>query len=297
MNTGMIKTESQALIYVAEDQKFFVRNGLKLTAKDYESGSAAINAMMKGDIDAALTTEYPIVRKAFQKEQISIIGANVEFIAFCIVGRKDRGIVKVGDLKGKKIGLVRQGIGPFYLGRFLDFNGMSIRDVTLVDVVAAHWTDAMISGNVDAVVAFQPYINQIRNRLSNNIFIWPAQIGQQAFGVISCRNDWIRQHPEAIKRFLKSLAQAEDYTLKNPGETRVILQRRLNLDQSYLVSIWPDYRFHLSLSQRLIVAMKDEAQWMINNKLTSEKEIPDFVNYIYTEGLKTVKPEAVRIIR
>ena len=42
---------------------------------------------------------------------------------------------------------------------------------------------------------------------------------------------------------------------------------------------------------------KDEAQWMIKNNLTIEKSIPDFVNYIYVDGLKAVKPEAVSIIR
>ncbi len=43
--------------------------------------------------------------------------------------------------------------------------------------------------------------------------------------------------------------------------------------------------------------MKDEAEWMINNNLTMENAIPDFTGYIYTDGLKTVKPAGVTIIR
>jgi hypothetical protein len=31
--------------------------------------------------------------------------------------------------------------------------------------------------------------------------------------------------------------------------------------------------------------------------MTREKEVPDFMNYIYVDGLKAVKPEAVNIIR
>jgi len=45
------------------------------------------------------------------------------------------------------------------------------------------------------------------------------------------------------------------------------------------------------------MAMKDQAQWMMNTGLTNEKEIPNFVNYIYIDGLRAVKPEAVGIIR
>jgi NitT/TauT family transport system substrate-binding protein len=43
--------------------------------------------------------------------------------------------------------------------------------------------------------------------------------------------------------------------------------------------------------------MEDEARWMIKNNLTTEKTVPDFLKYIYIDGLKAVKPEAVNIIR
>lgn len=36
---------------------------------------------------------------------------------------------------------------------------------------------------------------------------------------------------------------------------------------------------------------------MINNNLTREKQVPDFLNYICVDGLKAVKREAVNIIR
>jgi NitT/TauT family transport system substrate-binding protein len=42
--------------------------------------------------------------------------------------------------------------------------------------------------------------------------------------------------------------------------------------------------------------MNDEAHWIINNDLTIEKEIPDFLDYIYMDGLEAVKPNAVNII-
>jgi NitT/TauT family transport system substrate-binding protein len=61
--------------------------------------------------------------------------------------------------------------------------------------------------------------------------------------------------------------------------------------------VWPQYTRSLSLDQPLITAMEDETRWMISNNLTTEKQVPDFLNYIYEDGLKAVKPEAVKIIR
>ena len=43
--------------------------------------------------------------------------------------------------------------------------------------------------------------------------------------------------------------------------------------------------------------MEDEAGRAIKSNLIRERTIPDFTNYIYLDGLKAVKPEAVNIIR
>ncbi len=36
---------------------------------------------------------------------------------------------------------------------------------------------------------------------------------------------------------------------------------------------------------------------MISNNLTTEKQVPDFLNFIYEDALKAIKPESVNIIR
>jgi NitT/TauT family transport system substrate-binding protein len=43
--------------------------------------------------------------------------------------------------------------------------------------------------------------------------------------------------------------------------------------------------------------MRAEASWMIKNRMTTEKEVPNFVQYIYVDGLKAAKPETVNIMR
>jgi hypothetical protein len=46
-----------------------------------------------------------------------------------------------------------------------------------------------------------------------------------------------------------------------------------------------------------VLAMEDEARWMIANNLTNAKTIPDFGNYISTDSLDAVNPGSVNIIR
>ncbi len=53
----------------------------------------------------------------------------------------------------------------------------------------------------------------------------------------------------------------------------------------------------LMLDQSLVVAMEDEARWMISNNRTTEMMVPNFLEYIHLDGLKSVKPAEVNIIR
>jgi NitT/TauT family transport system substrate-binding protein len=294
---GTAPIELNALIYVADEYRFFTNNGVQVVFKDYDTGVAAVDGLLKREVDMALTTEFVIVGKSLQKQDVLDLATIDKSMLFYIIARTDRGIKTAADLKGKRIGVPRQTITGFYLGRMLELNGMRIQQVTLVDTKASDPAGAVAGGEVDAVVTWEPYVTQIRQELGNGVIIWPAQSGQVSFWSLVSTPGWINQHPNLVREFLKSLAQAEEYIIHHPAETKTILQKRLKLNDTYMTTVWSQNQFSLSLDQALILAMEDEARWMIKNNLTREKQIPDFLNYIYVDGLKAVKPEAVNIIR
>ena len=75
------------------------------------------------------------------------------------------------------------------------------------------------------------------------------------------------------------------------------MQRRLGLDPGYMEAVWQQNQFTLSLDQSLVLAMEDEARWMIANNLTDATSVPDFRDYLYPDCLEAVKPGSVNIIR
>ena len=294
---GATPIELNALIYVADEHRFFTNNGVRAVFKDYDTGVAAVDGLLKGEVDIALTTEFVLVGKSLQKHDLLDLATIDKSMLFYIIARTDRGIKTTTDLKGKRIGVPRQTITEFYLGRMLELNGMRLQQVTMVDTKASDPAGAIAGGNVDAIVTWEPHVTQIRHQMGNTVIIWPAQSGQVSFWSVASTPGWIKQHPDLVSRFLRSLAQTEEYIIQNPAEAKAILQKRLKLDDTYIATVWSQNQFSLSLDQALILAMEDEARWMIKNNLTSEKQIPDFVNYIYLDGLKAVKPEAVKIIQ
>lgn len=290
--------ESTAMLWIADDQQFFSENGFNVTLRKYDSGVAALDGMMNGEADLVLgANEFPLVGKAFQKAKIRTIGSVAKSEFIYLVGRKDRGIEQVADLQGKRVGTTFRTIAEFHLGRFLELNGLRMQDIIPVDVrTPEEWVSAVVDGDIDAIVTAQPYANSARDRLGANAIMWPAQSHQPLYTQVIATEEWITKHPELIIRFLRSMLQAEDYLIHSPAEAKAIVQRRLNLDAEYMDTVWSQNQYSLSLDQSLILAMEDEARWMIANNLTGETQMPDFLDYLYLDGLLTVKPNAVNII-
>lgn len=290
--------ESCALFLIAEERQFFTRNGLKLTLLRSDSGADALDDMLEGKADLAVSvSDFPLARKVLQGAPACAVASidRAEFIY--IVARRDRGIEKPSDLKGKRIGTAAGSIAEFHLGRFLSLHNLEMKDITYVSVKTPPETaNSVADGSLDAVVAAQPYADRARDRLGENAVVWPAQSSQSLYALVVSTDEWIKGHPEHIIRFLRALVEAEEYTSAHPAEARAIVQRSLGFDPGYMESVWRQNQFSLNLDQSLIAAMEDEARWMIKNRLTSAKQVPDFLDYIYIDGLKAVKPEAVGII-
>jgi NitT/TauT family transport system substrate-binding protein len=298
LTIATVPTDINAMLYVAEAQNFFAANGLQVTLKeDYDSGATATTGMLNGEADVATASEFLIVRHAFNKADMISFGTITRYENTFMSWRTDSGIKTIEDLKGRKIGVPLQTIAEFYLGRTLDLNGINIQEVSLVDVRTGEAENALVNNKVDAVVTWEPWASQINKRMGNEITTSALQSSQYAYWNLVSTTDWAKKHPNILQRLVKALVQTEDYIIGHPAEAKAIVGKRMNFDDEYMDIVWERYRFSLSLDQSLIIAMEDEARWMINNNLTAEKEVPNILDYIYIDSLEAAKPNVINIIR
>jgi ABC-type nitrate/sulfonate/bicarbonate transport system substrate-binding protein len=294
---GFAPSEASCLMYVAEERGFFTANGVEVVKKYYDTGAGAMEALLQNEVDIAGMSEVPFITQVFAKKEISIY-ANIDKLQYVyLFCRKDRGIKVASDLKGKRLGLPMGTISEFYLGSFLELNGLRIQDLTLLETAPPAAMNALTAGSLDGVVVWNPFAYQIRQQMAGEVAILRLQSNQPAYALAVARNAWLVGHKGVISRSLKAIAQAEQYIINHPEEARAIVQKRMNYDTAFMEIIWPENQFSVLLDQSLILAMEDEARWMMSNNLTTEKAVPNFLNYISEDALKTVKPEAVKIIR
>jgi ABC-type nitrate/sulfonate/bicarbonate transport system substrate-binding protein len=143
ISIGVFPSEYDSLIYIADDQKYFLTNGLEIELKNYPTGAAAVRGMLNGEVDISTASEFVIANNALQKNSIYAFGTVSKYLNLYIVARTDKGINSVADLEGKRIGVTMGTGNQFYLGRFLDLNGINQNQVTLVNVNFAETPNAI----------------------------------------------------------------------------------------------------------------------------------------------------------
>lgn len=292
---GMYPNEYNSLIYLANDKQYFADNGLKVAITTYPSGTAAVNGMLNGQVELSQASDFVFAENILQNASICDVGCTCSYLVIDIVGRMDRGINNPADLKGKTIGVAIGTNQEFYLGQFLLLNGISLNQVTLQNIGVADAANVLVNGTVDAVVTFQPYINQIQSLLGNQTVMWSAQGNQPGYNLAVSTTSWAAAHPDLITRFLKALNQAANYNSNHQAEAIAEVAKNLNNSIAYESSVWPQYQYSVTLDQSLVLLLQQEARWLISNNLTTASTLPNFTNYIYITGLEAVSPENVNI--
>jgi len=296
ITVGQLPNETESLIYVANDQKYFAANGIDITFKNYASGAAAAAGVLNGQVNVGVATEFIVAEEALNNASLLTFASESKFLSFYVVARTDEGINNISNLKGKTVGAAFGTIAEFYLGNFLLLNGLDLSNVTLVNVPLAGAQNALANGSVNAVITLEPYVSQIESFFGNKVVAWQAQANQFAYSDLVCTISWAQQNPGLIVRFLKSLVQAESFVIDHQSQAISIVTNTLNYSSAYLPTVWSNYQFTVSLDQSQVLAMQDEAQWLITNNLTTATSTPNFLNYFYFNALTQIDPAAVTII-
>ena len=95
---------------------------------------------------------------------------------------------------------------------------------------------------------------------------------------------------------MRALVSSERFISSDQEEAKHILAKLTGERVSFIDNIWTNHRPKLTLDRQLILAMEDQARWLIAKGLAQNKVIPNFLNFLHPEGLESVKPEGVSVI-
>ena len=286
------------LVHIAFAKGLFKEEGLNATPQPHAFGKPALHAMLEGKADIATAADTPIMFAAMEGRKIAIL-AMIETSGrnLGIVAMRNHGISKPSDLRGKTIAVTRGTNSDFFTDTFLIVHGIDRKQVTIIDLKPDEMAAALATGKVDAASSWHPLLTQLQKDLgTKGLTFYGETIYTEAF-CVAAGQDFVKQRPEAVKKVLRALIKAEAFLQQHPDEARRLMAGFIKADKSLLDEIWDIYNFRVTLDQTLIVDLEEQTRWAIRNRLTQRRDMPNYLDFIDADGLRAVKPEAVRIIR
>jgi NitT/TauT family transport system substrate-binding protein len=296
VNVASLSGEYYCLIWVADRMGYFRDNGLQVEIKIHESGPACLDELEAGRADIATAAEFPLVARSFSNSDLRVVAVIDRPTTMELVARRDAGIASPADLRGKRIGTVRYTAPDFALVNFLLYNGLSAEPVDIRYMSPAQVVDNITSGDLDAALMYEPSLYAIKSKLGANAITWPANLGRASFISLISTDSIIKARPAMVQSLLNSLLQAEMFVKSHPGDAAAILQEEMKVDRSYIDYTWPKHKFELSIDQGIIVAMEEEARWMIKSQQVQAANAPNYLDFIYLGAMQAVKPAGITVI-
>jgi NitT/TauT family transport system substrate-binding protein len=130
------------------------------------------------------------------------------------------GINSVKDLKGKTINVDGPGtVQHFMLSYILQKNGMTIQDVVRSQMSAQPAAQAFVTGQGDAAVTYEPYLSTVRAKPDAGKILVTSVEYPVVIDTLVFRTDFIKQHPQAVKKVVDSFFEAQEMIKREPAKS------------------------------------------------------------------------------
>ena len=146
-----------------------------------------------------------------------------------LVTRKDTGITKVEDLKGRRVAVTRGTDPHIFLVRALQQARMTERDVKLVLLQHPDGRTALERGDVDAWAGLDPMMASAE--IESGAVLFYRNAAANTWGILNVREAFAKENPDLVRRVLKAYEEARQWALANPAELKQILVKVMKLPE------------------------------------------------------------------
>src|SRR6516225_12169028 len=211
-----------APLTLAKEAGIFKKNGLDVSLKKIPQKDRHL-AIASGDIQCAATTvETWISWNANGVATKQIFQLDKSYGADGMATRNDIGSIK--DLKGKTVAASAPGTAPYFtLAWMLKKNGVSIKDVTVVNLEPAAAAQAFVSGQNDAAMTYEPYLSTVRSAPDKGKIIATTLDYPMVMDTFGCTPKFLNENPKAAQALANSYFEALDMIAKDQAKAYEIM--------------------------------------------------------------------------
>jgi len=217
-------------VFIASRKGLFEQEGVHVEfVGAFTSGPSTIQAAATGDLDAGHSAISGIINAVNSGiEIIGIADSQTEFedaplMQWFVLDTS--GISVPADLRQKKIG-VNSLSGSFYYTVliYLSNHGLSKDDVQFVVMPHNIQEQALRSHQIDVAGIIDPYsVHAQRDGGVRVLFRAVDVLGEIQFSHVFFRKEYITQHPDTVRRFVRAYTRAIDFMREKPEEASALM--------------------------------------------------------------------------
>ena len=243
--------------------------GYKVVFKEFQNGSAEMQALASGSIDYARIGDTP---------GVSALAAGPDLTYVAVGGKKDQGsgilvhndsgIDSAEDLAGKTIAYTQGTSSQYLVMKALAAAGLTTDDVNLVSLDQSAASVAYADGTVDAWANWDPATSQAEVTDNSKLVVSGSDIGDNNRSYIVAASDFAEENEEATALLIEYTNEDMEWANENTDELVDLLTDSLGVDQAVVEKM-------VSRRTYSMTAMTSE----------SVSELQDIADLFYTEGL------------
>jgi NitT/TauT family transport system substrate-binding protein len=267
--------------WIAKEKGIFEKYGLQVELVDFVEDKEVNAAFASGDMDAAnLATHTALKLYASGLDLKLVLLEDASYQADAIIAPS--AITSIADLKGKKVAYEEGATSDLLLNYALAQNGLSLSDIEPVFMPASDAGAALIAGQVDVAVTYEPYIAAA---LAENPDLKLLYSAAERPGLIS---DVLVINPKLDSKTITALLQVWEEALafysSNPEEAKAIIAKAVGSTPEELRTAFDGVQFYT------LAESKAELSGQPSSLL---KDVADVARSI---GLLETAPDLIKIV-
>lgn len=229
-------------LYIAQEKGFFKEHNINPEMVIIEDESQYAAAILANEIQA--------LGNVVDREVIHYAnGAPVSFV--CAMDQSYGGdgliasaeIQSVKDLEGKTVGLDKSSTSYFFFLAVLNKYGVDESTINIQEMTAGDAGAAFVAGKLDAAVAWEPWLTNASQREGGHVLVSSRDFPGMIVDVISMRQDFIDENPEAVQGLVDAWNEAIAYYKEHPEEGNKIMADAMGLTEDEVAEMAAGVQF------------------------------------------------------
>jgi len=270
---GLYIWSGNTLLYYAKDSGMFIDESLDVEQINFEDNKKKVELWEQDKLNAVNVTLDKAIELHSRIPDLKIVNIlNRSVGGDALIAQSN--IKSVAELKGKTIGLEKGSVAEFFLSYILQKDGMTCRDIKIKDMKCSEIGAAIIAGNIEAGIIWEPWLEKALE-LSNINILKTTNDYPILYDVLIIKSKLLQQKTKEIEKIKKVWNKSVVIWKKQKKEIISIASSHIGIPERELTESLKKIEFFDKIPNNFNLVVDEIKEVLIKDKLIKEDYFPE----------------------